>query len=202
MAGKAWTPDLRKAEREGILFQLDTLSRIARQNARTESPVFTFCHILLPHHNESLFNADGSYPSGEQLNRSIEENYINKVTYLNSRIKALVADCLADRDNPPVIVLQSDEGISTTEFTMLTRYQINVELDIPPELIRQRAYILNTVYLPDSVDIGLYPSISPVNLFRLIFNHYFSSDYELLRINSISRKFMPAPGTVFGFRVL
>jgi hypothetical protein len=177
---QVWNPDLRKSEREGIIFQLDTLRRIALQNSQTDSPVFTFCHILLPHHNEFLFNADGSYPAGEQLKMSIEENYINKITYLNQQIKELVNSFLADKDTPPIIVLQSDEGISTTEFTLMTKNQFNVELDIPPELIRQRACVLNAVYLPDGNNIGLYPSVSSVNIFRLIFNHYFDTDYEIL----------------------
>ena len=111
---------------------------------------------------------------------SIEENYIAKVTYLNQRIRELVNSFLADEDNPPIIVLQSDEGVSTTEFTLMTKNQFNVELDIPPELIRQRACVLNAVYVPDGADIGLYPSVSSVNIFRLIFNHYFDTRYEIL----------------------
>ena len=39
--------------------------------------------------------------------------------------------------------------------------------------------ILNAYYLPGHSDIA-YPTISPVNTFRLIFNTYFGTDYELL----------------------
>lgn len=38
--------------------------------------------------------------------------------------------------------------------------------------------ILNAYYLPEGE--GLYPSISPVNSFRLVFNTYFQADYSLL----------------------
>ena len=40
--------------------------------------------------------------------------------------------------------------------------------------------ILNAYYLPDVGQSVLYPSITPVNTFRVIFNLYFNTNYELL----------------------
>jgi hypothetical protein len=40
--------------------------------------------------------------------------------------------------------------------------------------------ILNAIYLPDGDARVLYPSISPVNTFRVVFNQYFGTDLELL----------------------
>ena len=40
--------------------------------------------------------------------------------------------------------------------------------------------ILNAMYLPGMDYEQLSESISPVNTFRLIFNHYFDADYTLL----------------------
>ena len=42
------------------------------------------------------------------------------------------------------------------------------------------AGILSAYYLPDKEISGLYPSISPVNTFRLIFNLYFGTSHTLL----------------------
>jgi len=40
---------------------------------------------------------------------------------------------------------------------------------------------LNAYHLPEGVNgAGLYPSISPVNSFWVIFNRYFGQDLELL----------------------
>jgi hypothetical protein len=39
--------------------------------------------------------------------------------------------------------------------------------------------ILNAYYFPGGND-DLYPTITPVNTFRLIFNKYFDQDYPLL----------------------
>jgi hypothetical protein len=40
--------------------------------------------------------------------------------------------------------------------------------------------ILNAYFLPGEGAAGLYPSITPVNTFRLIFDVYFGADLELL----------------------
>ncbi len=40
--------------------------------------------------------------------------------------------------------------------------------------------ILNAYYLPGVDKDILYPSITPVNSFRLIFNLYFDTNFELL----------------------
>jgi hypothetical protein len=39
---------------------------------------------------------------------------------------------------------------------------------------------LLAVYLPDQSYKKFYPSISPVNTFRIIFDQYFGADYTLL----------------------
>jgi hypothetical protein len=40
--------------------------------------------------------------------------------------------------------------------------------------------ILNAYYLPNFDKKLLYPSITPVNSFRLVFNSYFDGTFELL----------------------
>ena len=46
--------------------------------------------------------------------------------------------------------------------------------------LQDRMRILNAYYLPDGGEEVLYPSISPVNTFRLILNYYFGTSYPLL----------------------
>jgi hypothetical protein len=80
-----------------------------------------------------------------------------------------------------VILLQGDHG-ATIEYK---------EQGIDPA---QRLGILNAYYLPSNsleAENGeqpaelLYPGISPVNSFRLIFDSYFNGDYGLLDDRSI-----------------
>ncbi|MCJ7608209.1 hypothetical protein MUP00_00870, partial [Candidatus Bathyarchaeota archaeon] len=48
------------------------------------------------------------------------------------------------------------------------------------ELLTERTGILNAYYLPADSRSKLYPSITPVNTFRLIFDSCFGTHYGLL----------------------
>jgi len=54
-------------------------------------------------------------------------------------------------------------------------------------MIKERFSILNAYYLPNGGHDLLYDSITPVNTFRVIFNHYFGKDYGLLKDRSFYR---------------
>ena len=43
---------------------------------------------------------------------------------------------------------------------------------------------MNAYHLPDGGNALLYPSITPINTFRVIFNHYLGADFELLEDSS------------------
>jgi hypothetical protein len=55
--------------------------------------------------------------------------------------------------------------------------------------------ILNAYYLPDLDSNPLYPSITPVNFFRLVFNLYFGTCLELLP----DRNYVYYPGKPYRF---
>jgi hypothetical protein len=49
------------------------------------------------------------------------------------------------------------------------------------EPLRAHMRILNAYYLPGTdYEAILYPSVTPVNSFRIIFDHYFDTEYGLL----------------------
>jgi hypothetical protein len=151
--------------RERVLFVLDSLSEVSA----IESPKFVFAHIVSPHfpyvldpqgefvdHGAVQASAD-SQGSKEPLDRA----YRDQVAYLNSRIAQFVSDILADSETPVVIIIQGDHSNSART---------------PGE----RAAILNMLYLPGSASTKLYPTITPVNTFRLVFNEYLDGNYSLL----------------------
>ena len=43
---------------------------------------------------------------------------------------------------------------------------------------------MNAYHLPNKDDSLLYPSMSPVNTFRIIFNYYLGADFDLLEDKS------------------
>jgi hypothetical protein len=145
------------------LFILEQLEGMGRM----EGPKLVFAHILVPH-VPRVFAPDGSivtdpgFYAGEMsgaINSDYDiRGYLNEIQFINSRILEIVSAILADSEVEPVIVIQGDTGHAGTN-----KYQI-----------------LNAIYLPGGETEGLYPSITPVNTFRVVFNTFFGSDLELL----------------------
>ncbi len=75
---------------------------------------------------------------------------------------------------PPVIVVQGDHG--SRAYTDFDRPEASY--------FKENLAILNAYHLPGGAASLVYPGISPVNTFRLIFKHYFGADLELLEDRS------------------
>lgn len=149
--------------RERTQFILDEMDDLARM----PGPKFVFIHIIPPH-PPFVYAPDGSFtdpaPFLNEDQRYTFESYTlgyrNQVEYITGQIETAVRTLLAESSQPPIIVLQGDHApwLQTGNGKFL---------------------ILNAYYLPGHTDL-LYPTISPVNTFRLIFNAYFGAQYELL----------------------
>jgi hypothetical protein len=129
-------------------------------------PKVVFVHIKIPH-PPYVFNADGSlvqdpppFPeTGYDIDPElIKELYVGQVEFINSQIIPLIDQIIAQSEIKPIILLQGDHGFD------------------PPN----RMQILNAYLVPDLVKENLYPGISPVNSFRLLFDDYFGANYPLL----------------------
>ncbi len=137
----------------------------------TGQPKFVFVHILAPHppyifRPDGSLNKDGDYfdlPNG--LSTNDERNrigYLNDVQFVNTRVLEAIDAILEKSSRPPIIIIQGDHG--SWNSTGLDKFTI-----------------LNAYYLPNSMDSQLYPQITPVNSFRVVFNQYFRMDYPLLK---------------------
>ena len=150
------------------LFLLDQLPKIPS----IEGPTFSFVHILIPHvpyvfgpNGEIL--TDPGYFSGGKAQPVNEEyrmkGYTGQIEFINARMLEILEILIEESDVPPIIVLQADTGAERgSEFK-----------------------ILNAYYLPGDGYDFLYPTISPVNTFRLIFDTYFGTSLGLLPDYSI-----------------
>ena len=129
------------------------------------SPKFVFVHLDIPHH-PFIFLPDGSinpdrryYPSIYMPSGELQkQGYVNQVQYVNTMLYPILEGIINNSENPPIIVLQGDHGLAGDN----------------------RVKILNAIYLPEKGIEDLYPSISPVNTFRVIFNNYFGTNLPLL----------------------
>ncbi len=150
--------------RERTRLVLDDMKMLARM----AGPKFVFIHLVIPHPlfvfapdgsptDPSLFmDANGIYSQDNYY-----KGYRNQAAYISTQLVEAMTTLLADSPNPPVIVIQGDHGpwlqVGSDQFK-----------------------ILNAYYLPGHNDL-LYPTISPVNTFRLIFDTYLGADYPLLK---------------------
>lgn len=124
--------------------------------------LFVWAHFAVPH-NPYQFGPNGEWIDDRP--KDFGQAYVGQVIFINREILEVIDAILAKSGTPPVIIIQGDHG-------PLTKIAPTPDLKMP---------ILNAYYLP-GVDMNkvLYPSISPVNTFRVIMNTYFGQKLPLL----------------------
>jgi hypothetical protein len=128
---------------------------------------FVYVHLILPH-PPFVFGPGGepTNPAGFWDEQKVyppelfKLGYVNQIVFLNTQLLEMIGTILAESETPPIILLQGDHGPWA-------------------EPKPQRFFILNAYYLPGHSN-QLYPQISPVNSFRVIFNNYFGGKYDML----------------------
>ena len=166
--------DQRLLEARRVPHQFERLVEIPADPA----PTFTFAHFLVPH-RPYIFESDGTVISEDTAeSRTRKENYRNHVRFINGKLRDAITQLLAASPNPPVILLQSDEGPFPIRYPV-EAVKFNWK-EATADDLREKTGILNAYYLPGVSYDQLYPSISPVNSFRLVFNLYFHAGLPLL----------------------
>jgi hypothetical protein len=140
---------------------------------------FVFVHIYLPH-VPFLYGPGGEaldyHQNPELYWYEVEPNdytrlYSYQVDYLNQAVLEAIDKVLKETEKPLVIVLQSDHGDDRfLDWDKPTTQGVDV-----------RSAILNSIYYSDGDYDKLYPSITPVNTFRVVLNHWFGTDYPMLQ---------------------
>lgn len=139
--------------------------------ASGSQPTFVFAHFLLPH-EPYVFDAEGNCLSRpESRERGTKQGYVEQVRYANKVIRDLVTTLQAKKDRRSVIIIQADEGPfpetdvgHTRTWREATEDELNIKMGI-----------LNAYYYPDQDYDLLYPTITPVNSFRMLFDKYFDA---------------------------
>lgn len=138
---------------------------------RLSSPKFVFAHIEKPH-GPYVFEPNGQFIEEDAFYRDKyfaainseydRKGYVKQVQYANRRISAFIRLLQEAKKNNSIVVIQGDHGI-----------QENEELN-------SRIAILYAVYLPEQNYDEFYPSITPVNTFRIILTRFFPEKFDLL----------------------
>ena len=151
------------AHRRQTLHTLEHLKAMPK----VEGPKFVFAHLVCPH-APYVFSPEGEFVAPlNWKNHEDKQFYRGQYIFISSEIDKMVDALLKESETPPIIILQSDHGPRPH----------NEGIVIGSD---EWEKILNAMYLPGMDYSELSDSVSQVNTFRLIFNHYFGADYPLL----------------------
>ena len=173
-----WSEDL---QRQIILCAFEELPKIS---SYYEEPVFVWSHIMLPHF-PLIFGADGEpITPGESLlvmnnphvfegtdsSWNIKQQFLQQLQFANKKSMELV-DKILENEKQSIIIIQSDHGSA-----------FDVDLDDPTDDdVHQRLSNINAIYFPDEKPREILTNDQTnVNTFRIVFNSYFGSDYDIL----------------------
>lgn len=158
-----------EALRRTILAAFDNLPIPATDPA----PQFVFAHIISPHKpyifgpNGEPIEAQGAFTFAETdgAPSSDREAYHDQAVFVTKKIEVAIDEILRQSNTPPIIILQADHGFSGASDA---------------GGVSQRTAILNAYLVPSRCRDLLYPNITPVNTFRVVFNCSFGTSLPLL----------------------
>lgn len=159
--------------RQQRLDSINAISKLVHQ----PSPKFVFIHLLIPH-PPFVFHSDGSAPY--DTNVSIEgedwfdsQSYKEQVIFLEQQLLRKLKQLVKDTNGKAIIILQADHGpASSLEYDSLKPTS---------DYLDERMHIFNAYYLPSNPSIKPWPTITPVNSFRLVLNDYFGTKLPFLK---------------------
>ena len=134
-----------------------------------EGPKVVLVHLVVPGF-PFVVGVSGELVAGSATSAK-PEAYLNQLAWTNKMLEWLINSLLSDQTYNPIIIFQGDHGEGWVDLDSQPTYE---------EELHRAFSIMNAYHLPDGGDSLLYPSISPVNTFRIIFNHYLNADFALL----------------------
>jgi len=137
------------------VFVLDKLPDIKK----IEEPLFVYAHLLVTH-DPFVFLPDGSYGSSKQGEKV---DYRNAVEFIDTTLPEILNEIINESEEPPVIIVMGDHGAT-----------------IKTGIIEDRMSILFALYLQGEKPEERSSYFSPVNAFRIIFNHLFNFQFDLI----------------------
>ena len=162
----------KQIENERRHIQLCALSELENIEQKYDKPVYVFAHLFIPH-APYLFDKDGNpvTPQSSKL-KGLQgwqdvDGYLNEIQFINKRIINLVNTILSQQ-NESIIIIQGDTGSSILNDPSIDNH------------IKKRLSILYAIHVPYTDEKMNYDDISPVNTYRMVFNHYFKTNLEIL----------------------
>ena len=149
-----------RQHRQRVFFGLDSLTNTV---PGLPGPKFVYAHFLVPH-GPFTFGPEGEFnrPTGTFTLLAPNElsGYRDQVEFINGSMLEVIDGVLAGSETPPIIILTGDHGAGGGR--------------------RDKLSILSAYHLPGDGQDLLYDTITPVNIFRLVFDRYLNGGYGLI----------------------
>lgn len=163
--------DVRRVRYEHTLQQFDNLLQVSK----LRGPKFVFVHLGVPHAHY-VFDRKGRFVGKTQAAVGTrEKRFGDQALWTSSKLQEVLGRLLDATGRKAVIILQTDEGPEPVKYPGVSNRGPNLH-----RTLLDKYRILNAYYLPDVSHAKLYPSITPVNSFRLVFDLYFHAGFGLL----------------------
>lgn len=168
--------------RERIRFAFNHLPDYTAQDGH----YFVFAHIYLPHfpflygpnQEELEYHQNVNLYWYEVEPEDYVEYYTYQLDYLDQALMPAIDSILANTEKPLVIIIQGDHGDE--------KY---LDWDAPDARgVNVRTAILNAIYFSDGDYTQLYPTLTPVNTFRVVLDKWFGTQFPLLPDLSFSHE--------------
>jgi len=160
--------DFSRYYRERVLQVFEKLPEVVK----SPGPKFVFAHIFCPH-EPFVFDAQGGTVSAAHFwDHADPRFYLQQYIFVSRKMTEATALILEDSPTPPVIIIQSDHGYRGSLRSGKQQRRVS-----RAEIVK----VFNALHLPGVDSKQIEPSLSPLNNFRLIFNHYFGEHYPLLQ---------------------
>jgi len=158
------------SDRERVLCVFSELPEIQFQSNK---PIFVLAHIMLPH-GPYVWGPNGEHRKIDSLSiLDVEENkkgYLDQLKFTNKMVQEMIEKIMDEEKRPKIIIIQSDHGTA-----------IPFDWGNSTEKMKHdRLSNINYILLPDKNENPLYNTMTPVNTFRVLFNDYFNTNFEVL----------------------
>jgi len=113
--------------------------------------------------------------SADEALQQYRRKYKDQVVFVNKMLRKAIDGILRNSATPPIIIVQGDHGPGSLRSKSMIEEQDDEEMKA-----WERFSILNAYYFPFGGSSQLYPTITPVNTFRVMLRYYFGAKLDLV----------------------
>ena len=152
---------------------LCVFSELPELQFESEKPLFVFAHMMIPH-PPYIWGPNGEHKKVDSLSKgdviNNKQDYVDQIIFTNKMVQEMITKLVENNERSEIIIIQSDHG-----------HAFQMDYENPTKKMKHdRMSNITYILLPDDNENLLYDTITPVNIFRIIFNSYFNTDFELL----------------------